>query len=220
VAGQAQDYPRSSVTAYRVAPWAAGPVDLADFAAFFFLVPDGHGDGADDLDGTMNADSAVLPDGAPEAAEGVGVLADPGSGVVVSDVDGVGLSVGGVVVTGGVETGVLLAGGGDVLGEVLGDGEVLPEPERPDGLHVEVAADTPGWAPPGPVALGLPVTNCEPPPFSAELPVLWADPSFWLHGSVIEPLEEMACGSVITAKAPAATTKMAVPIAATGRSQP
>jgi hypothetical protein len=40
----------------------------------------------------------------------------------------------------------------------------------------------------------------------------------WLHGRLIEPLEEIACGSVITANAPAATTKIAVPIAAAGRS--
>jgi hypothetical protein len=40
----------------------------------------------------------------------------------------------------------------------------------------------------------------------------------WLHGRLIDPLEEIACGSVITANAPAATTKIAVPIAAAGRS--
>jgi hypothetical protein len=36
----------------------------------------------------------------------------------------------------------------------------------------------------------------------------------------LDPLEEMACGSVMIANAPAATTKIAVPMAANGRSQP
>lgn len=36
----------------------------------------------------------------------------------------------------------------------------------------------------------------------------------------VEPLDEMSCGSVMIAKAPAATTKIAVPMAANGRSQP
>jgi hypothetical protein len=59
------------------------------------------------------------------------------------------------------------------------------------------------------------------PPFSPGLPAPVTGPVGWTQGrKEALPLEEMACGSVMIAKAPAATTKIAVPIAAMGRSQP
>jgi hypothetical protein len=55
------------------------------------------------------------------------------------------------------------------------------------------------------------------------LPPLPPDPAECSQGQVVKAdpsLEEIACGSVMIAKAPAATTKIAVPAAATGRIQP
>lgn len=58
---------------------------------------------------------------------------------------------------------------------------------------------------------------------SPPLPPLPPDPAECSHGQVVKAdpsLEEIACGSVMIAKAPAATTKIAVPAAAAGRIQP
>jgi hypothetical protein len=58
---------------------------------------------------------------------------------------------------------------------------------------------------------------------SPPLPPLPPDPDECSQGQVVKAdpsMEEIACGSVMIAKAPAATTKMAVPAAAVGRIQP
>src|SRR5262249_22185392 len=80
----------------------------------------------------------------------------------------------------------------------------------------ELAELPPPAIPPGPVEPLL-EASCEA-ECTAEVPGP-PEAACWLHGIVIDPLEEIACGSVITANAPAATAKIAVPIAAAGRSQ-
>jgi hypothetical protein len=164
-------------------------------------------------------DCLPLPAGGV-ATDGVGVVADPGSGVVLSLVGGdVGVSLTGGELTGGELTGGELTGGELTGGEELVAGGELDEvPLPPDGLHEVFAIGTPAIGPTAPGALG-PVISWEPLAFSPEVPDGAELPSWVFHGRALE-LSPVACGRVMTAKAPAATTKMAVPIAATGRSQP
>ena len=90
---------------------------------------DAHGDGASDLDGTTYAAWAMLPaclsacvplPAGGVTTDGVGVMADPGSGVVLSLAGGdVGVSLTGGELAGGVVAGGELAGGELAGGELL-----------------------------------------------------------------------------------------------------
>jgi hypothetical protein len=201
--------------------------------------PDGHGDLVRDwlgrpdagfsllavnpvVPGTGGAEIVAEPSPATAAAElteAVAVLAVPGLVVVgVGDGDVVtgGVVVGGVVV-GGV---VLPAGDGVVLLELPGDGLPVPGSGPLTRLHFDAAEDA-AAVPLAPAAAArledsgeAPSAAADRPPPAGELP---PDCVSWEKNPL---LDDMACGSVRMAKAPAATTKMAVPMAATGRSQP
>jgi hypothetical protein len=222
--------------------WAASPPrasGVSDFFFFFFPRPGGHGDFgvavADaELVGTKTAafgvappvETDVMPPPVTALVEGLGVLAAPGSGVVETLVGGE--DAGGVVVVDGVTEGdpdvdgLLLEADGDVLTEMVGVGVALPVLEFPSALHAEDAGDVTGRTPGGPGAVTPGPGNCVAPPFSPEAPAFPLELVGWVQGKIVkaEPLEEMARGSVMIAKAPAATTKIAVPMATIGRSQP
>jgi len=150
-----------------------------------------------------------------EVASGLDVALPVGVGVTLGVVEGVVVGVGLVLGLGlwlGVDEGV---DAGDVLGDeegllflLPGDGlQLADEPTLPEpGIH-----DPPGRMPPG-SSVALPLTRGRP-PLPAELDV-------WKNGSWSAPVWEIACGSSRAANTPAATTKIAVPIAAAGRSQP
>jgi hypothetical protein len=145
---------------------------------FFFGELDGQGEngaGDSDRDGRMRTPStewsaavpgpveAAAPSTASTGTAGVagalGVVTEPGSGVL-EPVGGAVVWVGGGVVLGvgvGVGVGVLLTGGlllaggvGVLLGEVLGAGVALPVGKLPTALHWEAAGDVTG------VILGTP----------------------------------------------------------------
>ncbi|MGH3276381.1 MAG: hypothetical protein ACRDNZ_18890 [Streptosporangiaceae bacterium] len=107
---------------------------------------------------------------------------------------------------------------GDGLAEWLaGGGLTLPVREVPCWVHAEMA----GAAPAIGVrvdALLAPEASCEPPP-SPRLPLCGADPPPEEPDTLAEPDVASTCGRLVSAKAPAATTKIAVPMAAIGRSQ-
>jgi hypothetical protein len=141
----------------------------------------------------------------------------PGAGVlvpVVGDVvgDGGGVTGGDVVLVGGVVVGpavdepVVPAGGLDLwtAGGVV---------------HVGVG---PGWAAWPLVVACAPELNGVPPPAPLPPPVPPCPVEPLLAAPSAEEFEvgETTCGSSVTANAPAATTKTAMPMPATGRSQP
>jgi hypothetical protein len=198
----------------------------ADFLCFFAEL-DGHGTGEDVRDGSMPCACrrcfavvlvlVLVP--VPEVLAGGLVPADPGSGdaepLVVGDDGPVGdVVTGGDVVVGGLLVGVV----GDVLAELLADGLVPPVLDFPSELHLDAAEELADGLPDSP-GEAAPVGRGVPPPFTPEPPPWWPDPACVLPEDENAPLCEMACGSVMTAKAPAPITKIAVPIAATGRSQ-
>jgi hypothetical protein len=129
---------------------------------------------------------------------------------------GVGVGLGDVVSGGGV-----VAGGGVV-------GPALVEPVLPAGglglcaggvVHVAAGRGAVAWL----LDAGLElVPKGVPPPVPppAPLPPLWVAPLFEAPSAEELELGETTCGSSVTAKPPAATTKTAMPMPATGRSQP
>lgn len=152
-----------------------------------------------------------------ELAEGVGVPSEPGSEVEESVTLGDGSVVGVAESVGVIDGEVLAVAGGVELPDVLGVGLALPDGVVPGLLHRDDAAGLPAAVPDGP-AEWPPLARWE-----AECAAAWAElpvAACWVQGSEMEPVDEIACGSVITARMPAAITKIAVPIAAAGRSQP
>jgi hypothetical protein len=166
---------------------------------FFFAELDGQGEngaGDSDRDGRMKTPStewsvavpgpvvAAAPSMASTGAAGLagalGVVTEPGSGVL-EPVGGAVVSVGGGVVLGvgvgvGVGTvldgGLLLAGGvGAVLDELLGAGVALPLGKAPTALHLEAAGDVTCAVTGAPGGLAPPGGNAvEPWPFRFDAP--------------------------------------------------
>ncbi|HMH92025.1 MAG TPA: hypothetical protein VK586_13200 [Streptosporangiaceae bacterium] len=170
------------------------------------VLADGHA-GVDDAAGDL-APADDLTGGEPVPIPGPGVLL-PGVGVVVS-------------LGGGATGGDVVAGGGIV-------GLALVEPvEWAGGLDlcaggVVHVGPGPGWfAWLLEVGRAL-VPNAVPPPVPPPpppLPPFWVEPLFEAPSAEAFEVGETTCGSSITAKPPAATTKTAMPMPATGRSQP
>jgi hypothetical protein len=174
----------------------------------------------------------LLADGAPDVHAGVGevagdlVLAGGLAGAPLPPVPGAGGTVpvtGDVVVAGGVVT-----GGGVVLVGGVVVGPAVAEPVEAGGLVLRTAggvthvATGPGWnAWPlelvrAPELMGVPPPVPVPPP----LPPCPAEPLLAAPSAEALEVGETTCGSSVTANAPAATTKTAMPMPATGRSQP
>ena len=159
---------------------------------------EGHGvtAGDDDLDGSMSAvrgsctwvwyskavpdtgvaaepvaSWAVLPVMAATLVDGLGVVAEPGTGVAVSLVVGVGSVLGDGSVLGYTDTGGLLVIGTDgvVVAGTVGVGVALPVFEVPGDLHLEDAGDVTDEPPDGPGELAC-LGNCDPEPASPDLP--------------------------------------------------
>jgi hypothetical protein len=168
---------------------------------------DGHG-GLDD------AAVAWVPDGWLTGAElalipGTGVLLPgPGDGDSLGDVE----AAGGVELVGGLVGPALVEPVGPVGGLDLAAAGVV----QCGGAAVGAAE----WRPPD-VGCAL-EASCVPPPLPPPLPPppLWVEPLFEEPSADEEELGEMACGSSVRAKPPAATTKTAMPMPATGRIQP
>jgi hypothetical protein len=187
-----------------------GGADLGGFALVEELADgaaDGHG-GADDAAGDL-APADELTGGPLVPIPGPGVLL-PGPGDVVPLVGG---ETGGVVVAGGGVVGPALAepvewAGGLDLRAAGGVVHAGPGPGR-DAWPLEVArALVPNAVPPPAVP--------PPPP----LPPFWVEPLFEAPSAEGLDAGETTCGSSVTAKPPAATTKTAMLMPATGRSQP
>lgn len=151
-----------------------------------------------------------LAGGPPVPVPGAGVLVPGGGGAVVA---GGGVTGGEVVVTGGVAGGL-----------------VLVEPVEPAGglvlwtagggvVHVGAG---PGWAAWPLELVRAPELNGVPPPapLPPPLPLCAAEPLLAAPSAEAFEVGETTCGSSVTANAPAATTKTAMPMPATGRSQP
>jgi len=182
------------------------------------LLPVGLGLTAEPLGEALGSGVAEPVGLAEGVAVGVGLVVRVGLTVGLGLSVGLGLTVGlGLSVGLGLTVGLGLPVGVVVeLGLGLAAGLVLP------GVGVAQFADAlsfpvglPGEAPfaVGPSASGLPAPDTPALPPSPLAP----PPMTPMKGRLRVP-DEIACGSVVTARAPAATTKTAVAIAAAGRS--
>jgi hypothetical protein len=181
-----------------------GGGDLATFVLTEALA-DGHGRLDDRAAARVSAGPLAGPELPPSPGAGV-LLPGAGDGDPVGDVE---------------------SGGGVVVGGPLGLG--LVEPVRPaGGLDLPAAAGVvhvgragPGWVtwplgagPLDPIGVAPPFA---PPP--ALPPPCWVEPLFAAPFADVLELGETTWGSSVTAKPPAATTKTAMPMPATGRIQ-
>jgi hypothetical protein len=186
-----------------------GGEDLGVFTLVELLadgVVDEHG-------GTADAAGVLAPAG---GLAGGALPPTPVVGVTLPTLGG-----GDVVSVGGGETGGdVVEAGGDVGAELVepGGGLVLDLPAEGGVVHVVEAG--PGWAA-WPLEAGLElVPSVVPPPVPRPppLPPCWVEPLFEAPSAEVLELGETTCGSSVTAKPPAATTKTAMPMPATGRS--
>lgn len=159
---------------------------------------DGQGPPEDPLGGLEEACEAGAP-----------LPVRPGSGVVFV-LAGLDVSTGGEKDAGGV---VEAGAEDDGLIEMLAGALELVVREG-SCAHRELAG--PGFCASLEAALAL-VASCEPPP-PPPLPPCETDPLFAAPDTEVA-LGDSTCGRLVSAKAPAATTKIAVPMAAAGRSQ-
>jgi hypothetical protein len=160
--------------------------------------------------GVGDGQTVVPPPGTLPLRAAATVSLLPGCGVVVPLVPGDGVVVGGVVVAGGV-----VLGAGELE---LGDGDVVLVREVPSCVQSDAAGEVTG-VPPGVEAELAPVSRPAPPGPLGLVPR--APPPACEEPEVDSaPLGAAACGISVSAKPPAETTKMATPMAASGRTQP